>query len=325
MIVEAVQSVLDQTYRPIEVVLVDDGSTDDTPQVLADLAAAHPEVVVLHQENAGPGAARSRGLEVARGEFVQYLDSDDLLLPEKFAVQVAALRERPEADICYGVSLRNRKGGWKPWARTAAEISAIFPDFLPRRQWDTTTPLWRRSIYDRMAADPRLGDSPPWSGFRLMEDWEHDIRVGLLGAKIVRVRDDVTVVRDEAEERASGVLSGLTPEKLRDYAGTHVAIWAIMKRFEATDASYVQPLSRTMFWLARSCGQAGLDAEADAALAVADEMAGYGDPDWSDRLSRRVVRSLRRVIGWPQTVALSERARQIGQSLPFGNRAAASE
>ena len=81
---EAVASVLAQTYRPIEIIIVDDGSGPETVAVCEELAAAHPEIRILHQENAGPGAARERGRLAARGEFIQYLDSDDRLLPEKF-------------------------------------------------------------------------------------------------------------------------------------------------------------------------------------------------------------------------------------------------
>ncbi|MGD0948065.1 MAG: glycosyltransferase family A protein, partial [Candidatus Binatia bacterium] len=82
---QAVASVLAQTYQPIEIVIVDDGSTDDTPQVAETLREQHPdEVAVLRQPNRGPGPAREAGRRAARGEFVQYLDSDDLLLPDKF-------------------------------------------------------------------------------------------------------------------------------------------------------------------------------------------------------------------------------------------------
>ena len=78
---------LAQRYRPIEIIIVDDGSTDETPQVVEELAASH-EVRSVHQGNAGPGAAREAGRQLACGAFIQYLDSDDLLLPTKFELQV---------------------------------------------------------------------------------------------------------------------------------------------------------------------------------------------------------------------------------------------
>ena len=96
---EAVRSALEQTYRPLEIVIVDDGSSDSTGLVADDLASAHPGVIqVIHQENGGPGVARQRGLEQSRGEYIQFLDSDDLLLPGKFAAQVSALEGQPECE-----------------------------------------------------------------------------------------------------------------------------------------------------------------------------------------------------------------------------------
>ncbi|MBK8640018.1 MAG: glycosyltransferase family 2 protein [Chromatiaceae bacterium] len=75
---------LDQTYRPIEVTIVDDGSMDDTGRVAKELMAGNPAMVrVLHIANGGPGVAREAVRQVARGDFVQYLDSDDLLLPRQ--------------------------------------------------------------------------------------------------------------------------------------------------------------------------------------------------------------------------------------------------
>ena len=105
LLVDAVDSVINQTYRPIEIIIVDDGSTDETPNVIADLFRRWPHLVkVVRQANAGPGPARQHGLELATGDFVQFLDSDDLLLPEKFSYQVAALLANSEAQICYGRS-----------------------------------------------------------------------------------------------------------------------------------------------------------------------------------------------------------------------------
>ena len=100
---EAVASVLAQSYRPIEIIIVDDGSTDDTPHV-ADMLAADPsgDISVVHQANRGQGLAREAGRLRAMGEFIQYLDSDDLLLPDKFDLQVTGLRADPQCGVAYG-------------------------------------------------------------------------------------------------------------------------------------------------------------------------------------------------------------------------------
>lgn len=92
MVVEAMDSVWSQTYRPLELIVVDDGSTDDTSEVVAHWASEHSsdkpfELRYLRQENRGAPAARNLGLTESRGKFIQFLDSDDLLYPSKIQLQ----------------------------------------------------------------------------------------------------------------------------------------------------------------------------------------------------------------------------------------------
>src|SRR2546428_13477721 len=88
MLKEAASSVLAQTYRPLEIIIVDDGSTDDTPAMCHNLAKQNPDVVrVVTQDNRGPGLAREAGRRVAQGEVIQYLDSDGIIHPRKFELQ----------------------------------------------------------------------------------------------------------------------------------------------------------------------------------------------------------------------------------------------
>lgn len=97
-VVEAVESVLAQTHAPIEVIVVDDGSTDDTRERLAPFAG---RVRYIYQRNAGLCAARNTGIEAARGELIALLDSDDLWAPGKLTAQLAAFARRPDA-LCVG-------------------------------------------------------------------------------------------------------------------------------------------------------------------------------------------------------------------------------
>jgi glycosyltransferase involved in cell wall biosynthesis len=94
----AVGSVLEQTYPLREIICVDDGSTDGTLEVLRDLEAQHSdEVEVLTGPNQGACAARNRGMSVATGEYIQFLDADDVLLPEKLERDVAVLGDDRES------------------------------------------------------------------------------------------------------------------------------------------------------------------------------------------------------------------------------------
>jgi glycosyltransferase involved in cell wall biosynthesis len=89
---------LGQTHRPIEIIVIDDGSTDQTGELISRWAQRHerPDMRVsyLYQENRGPSAARNRGIREATGKYVQFLDSDDLLIPERFSI----LEKRMEAS-----------------------------------------------------------------------------------------------------------------------------------------------------------------------------------------------------------------------------------
>lgn len=95
---EALDSILAQTYRPLEIIVADDGSTDNTVDVVASYGE---QVRSVRQPNAGPASARNLGLREAQGECMAFLDGDDLWHPEKLARQMARLRERPEIDLCF--------------------------------------------------------------------------------------------------------------------------------------------------------------------------------------------------------------------------------
>jgi glycosyltransferase involved in cell wall biosynthesis len=133
---------------------------------------------VVRQANGGPGAAREAGRCAAQGEFIQYLDSDDLLLPRKFERQVAALRANPDCGVAYCAIHFRRPDGQEEtgaWKGTGRDYDKMFPSFLNDRWWDTVTPLYRRTTCDQAGA---------WTTLRLEEDWEYDCRVAALGTRL---------------------------------------------------------------------------------------------------------------------------------------------
>jgi glycosyltransferase involved in cell wall biosynthesis len=97
---EAIESVLAQTYRPLEIIIVDDGSTDGSADVAKGFA--DPQIRYCYQPNSGQGAARNRGTNLARGSFLAFLDADDVWLTDKLALQIAALEGNPELDAVFG-------------------------------------------------------------------------------------------------------------------------------------------------------------------------------------------------------------------------------
>jgi glycosyltransferase involved in cell wall biosynthesis len=96
---EALRSVSAQTYRPVEVIVVDDGSSDRT----AEVAASH-DVRLLRLPHSGPSAARNAGLAVARGEYWTIFDADDVMPPERLSHQVAHMEEHPELGMVLGLT-----------------------------------------------------------------------------------------------------------------------------------------------------------------------------------------------------------------------------
>jgi len=104
---EAIESVRSQTYRNFEFIIVDDGSTDNTQDVLEEFKE---DIVVIRQANKGVSAARNKGVASSRGTLITFLDSDDLWKPEKLAVQVAFFALNPETQICQTDEIWIRKG-----------------------------------------------------------------------------------------------------------------------------------------------------------------------------------------------------------------------
>ena len=94
-----VESVLSQDYADMEVILVDDGSTDQSPTLCDELAAKHPQVHVIHQTNKGLSAARNVGIELSKGTYITFIDSDDTMGSNTLKLLMTELEQHPEYDI----------------------------------------------------------------------------------------------------------------------------------------------------------------------------------------------------------------------------------
>ncbi|HYL81892.1 MAG TPA: glycosyltransferase, partial [Candidatus Acidoferrum sp.] len=97
-VVEAVRSVLAQTHSPVEIIVVDDGSTDATAESLRPYAE---RIRYLYQQNRGVAAARNAGIAVARGDLLAFLDADDMWVPDKLERQLACLDRRPQVGVTH--------------------------------------------------------------------------------------------------------------------------------------------------------------------------------------------------------------------------------
>ncbi|MFN8481528.1 MAG: glycosyltransferase [Anaerolineae bacterium] len=161
---EAIVSVLGQTFADLELVVVDDGSTDDTGAVLS--AIHDPRLRVITQANQGISGALNAGMRAARGEYVIMLGSDDRFLPHCLARLVAAARDRPNAVVVYGRA-RGMDAGGAPLAVTTGAplpypdnplLSALYGDFVA-----TIAGLIRRDALGRVGyCDPDLKGNEDW-------------------------------------------------------------------------------------------------------------------------------------------------------------------
>lgn len=103
LVSQAINSVLAQTYEDYEIIVINDGSEDNTPQVLAQFSDRH--ITAIHQANQGLSAARNAGIRSARGKYIAFLDDDDLWEPQKLEKQISVLEANPRIGLIYSDSL----------------------------------------------------------------------------------------------------------------------------------------------------------------------------------------------------------------------------
>jgi glycosyltransferase involved in cell wall biosynthesis len=145
---EAVDSVLSQGFRGFELIVVDDGSTDETPQLLREYGDS---IRVLRQENRGVSAARNAGIAAGRGELIAFLDSDDIWLPGKLACQVDFFRQNPELLICQTEELWVKNGRRvNPGQRHRKRGGMIFEPSLALCLVSPSAVMLRRELFDRV-------------------------------------------------------------------------------------------------------------------------------------------------------------------------------
>jgi len=147
---ESIQSVFRQTFRDFEVVVIDDGSTDATAEVAA---AAGGVVRLLRQANGGAASARNRGIEASRGEFIAFLDADDLWHPRMLRAQLEAFARHPEAGLVFTNCWNTDGKRILPLTRTAQRQAAqgsVFRPLLADNFVMTTTVMLRRVCLERV-------------------------------------------------------------------------------------------------------------------------------------------------------------------------------
>jgi glycosyltransferase involved in cell wall biosynthesis len=154
---EAIESVLRQSRKVDEILVVDDGSTDRTVQIVKRYA---DKVELLTQANAGPAVARNRGIRFASGNYIALLDADDVMLPDRIRLQSAQLDDSPEIDIVLGKQILFRQGEAPSEISASGDLdSRIRVGFVP------SAALIRRGAFEvhgTFPEDQRIGDFLRW-------------------------------------------------------------------------------------------------------------------------------------------------------------------
>jgi len=155
---EAIESVLSQTYRRLEVIVVDDGSTDQSAEVARSFAGRG--VRYCHQVHAGIGPARNSGVELARGEFLAFLDADDRWPEDKLERQFQAFESDPALEMCFGQAVQLQNGPeWEAGIKEKFPVAGMVPGMVPG------TMLIKRAAFFRVGkfqGDWKVGEFIDW-------------------------------------------------------------------------------------------------------------------------------------------------------------------
>ena len=148
MVTEAIDSVLDQKFKAYELIVVDDGSTDETAEILAGYKTA---ITVIRQANRGVSAARNKGILSAQGDLVAFLDSDDLWEPEKLTCQFEFFQNHPEALICQTEEIWIRNGKRvNPKKRHRKPSGDIFVSSLELCLVSPSAVMMRKTLFEKV-------------------------------------------------------------------------------------------------------------------------------------------------------------------------------
>ncbi len=287
---ETVESVLAQTYPNLEVLVVDDGSTDATPAIAASYG---PRVRYVRQANAGTAAARNRGVAEAYGEYVALLDHDDLWLPHKLERQLPAFAADPSVGVAFA--------GIEFFRTETGEVTAqYFPgtelgphDLLAHRVLPIQTVVFRRSALDAVGPfDVRL---------RGTDDWDMGIRLSAR-FRIVGVPETLARVRLHPDQQGGNALAMYQQARLvlRKHHTLHPRCRACREAWAASRRILRADLAAVRKGQARSAWGEGRYAAALACVVAA----GWHEPAMISRwLRRAAAHPSRRTAGRPAAFA----------------------
>ena len=190
------QSVFEQTFQDFEIVVVDDGSTDNSVEEVEKFDDSR--IRLIHQTNAGVSAARNRGIEEARGELIAFLDADDEWLPEYLATQYGLYQKYPECSV-YACNYEFRDSEGKVTPTIIRKLSFEGEDGILSNYFEVAScshpPLWTSAVVVKKSAIQAIGGFP--IGIKSGEDLLTWARLAVSGAIVYSRKSLAVFVRDE--------------------------------------------------------------------------------------------------------------------------------
>ena len=206
-ITETIKAALAQTCADFELIVVDDESTDRTIDVVHEVAAGDPRVIVMVSPHGGPATARNVALDAVRGQFIALLDSDDVWMPEYLESQLAILGRFPDCAIVTANAIN--RGGWldgQPIWRAARGVRPLsLHDLIRRENSVCIMSVFRREVLDRIGGFDRR-----YTG---NEDYEFWLRAANAGFGIVQNLQPLGYYRRRDDSLSSNdirMLNGIT-------------------------------------------------------------------------------------------------------------------
>lgn len=238
---EGLQSVLDQTYPCFEIICVDDGSTDKTVEIIKKIQERHPQKIFLFQNDQNRGAtySRNKGLAIAKGDYIQFFDADDLLLAHKFETQVKAIEQaETPPDILVNAYYRRALNG--------EETLCLY---LEQDIWcaamETALGITSSNLYKRESVLSVKG----WNeGLKSSQEYELMFRMLVKGGTVKFDSTVVCIIR----ERESGSISKSNPgEKWLRYINVRIRIYNYLKDNNMLTEKRRQRFINVMFYSIR--------------------------------------------------------------------------
>jgi len=259
---EAVDSALRQNYKNKEIIVVDDGSTDNTKSILSPYINEN-KIKYIYQENKGLAGARNTGIKAAKGDFIAFLDSDDIFLPNKIERQVEFLENHHDCDICYcdiwhfydGEPNKLMKLDYKYYSG-----NEVFKNLLKKNFINPLTVVMRRSVVNKYGV---FNES-----FRRTEDWEYWIRLAWQGVKFCFLPEVLAKYRMRKDSLAFNWNSEIQRKELqlktfinlnnamsfverKRYGMRKIILYHKLKFLYAKLSIFLWPLKKYQIWLQR--------------------------------------------------------------------------